>query len=124
MREPSRALRRGAAARADPGCGDNAILRLRSHRWQQRRLRRDVLLHSSLRFSIEHGPVSDFLVRYSSTAYWCGKDQVALRATDVLTVGDPASEAAHGYNTGTPHTSYELMSVYEGARMLTSGSPG
>jgi hypothetical protein len=73
-----------------------------------------VPFHSSLRFSIEHGPVSDFPVRYSSTAYWYGKDQVALRSTDVLTIGDSASESAHGYDTGTPHTSYELTSVYEG----------
>ncbi len=73
-----------------------------------------VPFHSSLRFSIEHGPVNDFPASYSSTAYWYGKDLVALRSTDVLTVGDPASEAAHGYSSGTPHASYELTSAYEG----------
>ncbi len=73
-----------------------------------------VPFHSSLRFTIEHGPLSDFPVKYSSTAYWYGRSQAALRSTDVLTVGDTASEAAHGYTTGSSDTRYEVTSSYEG----------
>jgi hypothetical protein len=73
-----------------------------------------VPFHSSLRFSIEHGPQNDFPAVYGSTAYWYGKGLYELRQTDALDVGDPDSEAAHAYSSDDPGERYELTSVFEG----------
>ena len=54
----------------------------------------------SLRFGIEHGPANDVDAFYSSTAFWYGRDGDGLRETDAVDVGEPASEAAHGYSGG------------------------
>jgi hypothetical protein len=56
---------------------------------------------SSLRFGIEHGPASDKLADYSSTAYWYGQSGYQLKATDVVQAG------------GSVLTS-RLTSTYEG----------
>ncbi|WP_433328003.1 glycoside hydrolase family 172 protein [Spirillospora sp. CA-294931] len=67
---------------------------------------------NGLDFGIEHGFVNDVPGDYSSTAYWYGLDGAGGRVTDTLTVGDAASEAAHGYKgEGEPVL---LRSVFEG----------
>ncbi|MGW3350300.1 glycoside hydrolase family 172 protein [Nonomuraea rubra] len=66
----------------------------------------------SITFDIEHGWTNDVEGVYGSTAYWYGTDRPATRRTDTLTVGDPASERAHGYTGGgEPAT---LDSAFEG----------
>ncbi|GAA2854730.1 hypothetical protein GCM10020220_049980 [Nonomuraea rubra] len=66
----------------------------------------------SIAFDIEHGWTNDVEGVYGSTAYWYGTDRPATRRTDTLTVGDPASERAHGYTGGgEPAT---LDSAFEG----------
>jgi len=67
---------------------------------------------TGLRFSIEHGPQNDEPAIYGSTAFWYGRSTVGQRVTDRIDVGDPASEAAHGYTGGGEVTS--LTSVFEG----------
>ncbi len=67
---------------------------------------------SGLRFGMEHGPHNDVPATYGSTAFWYGQGEVTLRSTDVLDVGDPASEAAHDYTGGGDVQS--LTSVFEG----------
>ncbi|MEY9863658.1 hypothetical protein ABH935_009311 [Catenulispora sp. GAS73] len=60
---------------------------------------------SSINYGIEHGasgPMGDNVVAdYSSTAFWYGVSSVGQKTTDTLTVGDPASEASHGYTSGS-----------------------
>ncbi len=73
-----------------------------------------VPFHSSLRFSIEHGPVNDVPAVYGSTAYWYGQDHSALRSSDALDIGDEASEVAHGYTSETSSEGLVLTSVFEG----------
>ncbi len=73
-----------------------------------------VPFHSSLRFSIEHGPRNDVPAVYGSTAYWYGKDSYALRSSDTLDVGDEASEQAHGYTSPDLGEPMVLTSVFEG----------
>jgi hypothetical protein len=68
----------------------------------------------SLRFSIEHGPKNDKPARYSSTAYWYGREEGRLVQTDVLDVGDSASEQAHEYRSSRPGEVETLTSVFEG----------
>ncbi|MEU6720271.1 glycoside hydrolase family 172 protein [Nonomuraea sp. NPDC046802] len=67
---------------------------------------------SAITFDIEHGWTNDVEGVYSSTAYWYGSGKNATTRTDSLTVGDPASERAHGYTgQGEPVT---LESAFEG----------
>jgi hypothetical protein len=73
-----------------------------------------VAFHSSLRFGIEHGPLSDEPAIYGSTAYWFGKGRYTLQSSDQLDVGDKASEAAHDYTSTAPGERYTLTSAYEG----------
>ncbi|WP_217368987.1 glycoside hydrolase family 172 protein [Nonomuraea antri] len=67
---------------------------------------------SAITFDIEHGWTSNVEAAYSSTAYWYGRDQAATAQTDALTVGDPASERAHGYTGGGEPVT--LDSAFEG----------
>lgn len=73
-----------------------------------------VPFRTSLDFSIEHGFTNDVAGDYSSTAYWYGLPQPAAEATDTLTVGDTASEKAHGYTSDAPGGVQTLESVFEG----------
>ncbi|GLY71769.1 glycoside hydrolase family 172 protein [Actinoallomurus iriomotensis] len=67
---------------------------------------------SAITFGIEHGPGDDVAANYSTTAFWYGQDSDASRRTDTLTLGDAASEKAHGYTGTAPVTS--LSSNFEG----------
>lgn len=69
---------------------------------------------SSLTFGIEHGPVDDVPATYSSTAYWYGQPSAAQTTSDTLSVGDPASEAAHRYTSSNPGAASTLTDTYEG----------
>lgn len=69
---------------------------------------------SAMTFGIEHGPVDDVQANYASTAYWYGRDAVAQNSSDILEVGNAASEQAHGYTAATPGTVSTLTSTYEG----------
>lgn len=64
---------------------------------------------SSISYDIEHGfdfrapgggVGDDVAADYSSTAFWYGVSGAGQKTTDTLTVGDAASEAAHGYTSG------------------------
>jgi hypothetical protein len=67
---------------------------------------------SAITFGIEHGPGDDVAANYSTTAFWYGEDAPSARRTDTLTLGDAASEKAHGYTGTGPVTS--LSSTFEG----------
>lgn len=67
---------------------------------------------SAITFGIEHGPGDDVAANYSTTAFWYGQDAATGRRTDTLTLGDVASEKAHGYTSADPVTS--LASTFEG----------
>jgi hypothetical protein len=67
---------------------------------------------SAITFGIEHGPVDDVAANYSTTAFWYGQDAPATRRTDTVTLGDAASENAHGYTGTDPVT--RLSSTFEG----------
>ncbi|MFG1709590.1 glycoside hydrolase family 172 protein [Nonomuraea sp. M3C6] len=67
---------------------------------------------SSITFDIEHGWTNNVEGVYSSTAYWYGSGRDATAQTDALTVGDPASERAHGYTGQGDVTT--LDSAFEG----------
>jgi Protein of unknown function (DUF2961) len=69
---------------------------------------------SSIDFGIEHGGVDDVAANYSTTAYWYGQDRARLRRTDTLTVGNTASEAAHGYTSASPGPVTTLTDTFEG----------
>ncbi|MEU4477854.1 DUF2961 domain-containing protein [Micromonospora sp. NPDC023966] len=66
----------------------------------------------SMDFAIEHGPENDVPARYTSPTFWYGRDDYALRASDVLDVGDPVDEAAHRYTGGAAPE--QLTSTFEG----------
>jgi hypothetical protein len=72
-----------------------------------------VSFSSSLRFDIEHGPVSDAPATYSSTAYWYGLTGPLLAETDRVDVADDANRAAHGY-LASGETRDSLRSTFEG----------
>lgn len=69
---------------------------------------------TALRFGIEHGPANDRAAQYGSTAYWYGQHSPGRAVTDRLDIGDPASEAAHGYHSTDSGTPVELISMFEG----------
>jgi len=69
---------------------------------------------ANIDFGIQHGPASDVAANYSSTAYWYGRTGNSVRQTDALTLGDPASEAAHDYSSPDPGAISTLTDTYEG----------
>ncbi|MEV0404064.1 glycoside hydrolase family 172 protein [Actinoallomurus sp. NPDC050550] len=69
---------------------------------------------SAITFGIEHGPVDDVAANYSTTAFWYGATTPSTRNTDTLTLGDPASEKAHGYTSADPGPVANLSSTFEG----------
>jgi hypothetical protein len=72
-----------------------------------------VSFSTGLRFGIEHGPVDDAPVDYSSTAYWYGQAATTLRQSDVVDTTNAAGRSAHGY-TAQGETSGTLTSTFEG----------
>jgi hypothetical protein len=69
---------------------------------------------SALRFGIEHGPVNDEPATYSSTAYSYQQPEPTLQRTDVIDVGDAASERAHRYTSAASGSVETLTSPFEG----------
>jgi hypothetical protein len=69
---------------------------------------------SAITFGIEHGPGDDVAANYSTTAFWYGQDAASSRRSDTLTVGDAASEKAHGYTSSDPGAVTSLNSTFEG----------
>jgi hypothetical protein len=69
---------------------------------------------SKITFDIEHGGTDDVAATYSSTAYFYGQATASVHQTDLLTVGDPASESAHHYTSTDPGAVTSLTETYEG----------
>ena len=69
---------------------------------------------ANITFGIEHGETDNIPATYSSTAYYYGQATPSVRQTDLLTVGDPASEAAHHYTSTNPGAVTSLTETYEG----------
>jgi hypothetical protein len=69
---------------------------------------------SNITFGIEHGETDNIAANYSSTAYYYGQVTPSVRQADLLTVGDPGSEAAHQYRSTDPGTATSLTETYEG----------
>ncbi len=84
---------------------------------------------SAITFGIEHGPGDDVAADYSTTAFWYGRPDPSARKSDTLTVGDTASEHAHGYTSPDPGPVTTLTSTFEGtntsltAATRSTGSP-
>ena len=74
---------------------------------------------SVIGFGIEHGETDNIAATYSSTAYYYGSATTTSRTTDVLTIGDANSEAAHHYQSADPGAVTTLTATYEG----NDGSP-
>lgn len=68
----------------------------------------------ALRFGVEHGPQDEAPAVYQSTAFWYGRAGPALARTDVLDVGDEASERSHHYTSPQLGQVETLTSVFEG----------
>lgn len=62
---------------------------------------------------LEHGGTNQSVEHYRSVTYWYGAPSASLVLTDELDVGDPASEASHGYVSPEASEPYELTSRYE-----------
>lgn len=73
-----------------------------------------VPFQSGLRFGMEHGPHNDESATYGSTAFSYQQPGYVLRRTDVIDVGDEASERAHGYSSAQPGPVESLTSSFEG----------
>ncbi|HEX4223566.1 MAG TPA: glycoside hydrolase family 172 protein [Pseudonocardiaceae bacterium] len=69
---------------------------------------------SNITFGIEHGETDNIAANYSSTAYYYGQATPSVRQSDLLTVGDAASEAAHQYTSTDPGAVTSLTETYEG----------
>jgi hypothetical protein len=69
---------------------------------------------SAVTFGIEHGPVDNVTSSYSTTVLWYGRSNPAQAQTDLLTVGNAASEQAHQYTSTNPGPVTSLTSDYEG----------
>jgi hypothetical protein len=65
------------------------------------------------RIQLEHGGLNESRERYRSVAYWYGLPAASLVPTDVLEIGDPASEAAHGYRSPEASAPRALTSRYD-----------
>lgn len=70
--------------------------------------------HRSLRAYIEHGPDSDVVSQYRSVSFFYVAKGEGLIQTDMLDVGSPANEAAHGYHCSPESETVELAAEYEG----------
>ena len=67
----------------------------------------------SIRAGIEHGPVNDVASHYSTLAFYYHRPEVASEVSDILEVGDAASEQAHDYRA-TDSENVALTARYEG----------
>ena len=62
---------------------------------------------------LEHGATNESTEHYQSVTYWYGIPAASLVKTDVLKIGDPASERAHGYVSPKASAAYQITSRYE-----------
>lgn len=69
-----------------------------------------------VRFSIEHGPVNDFVVDAWTLAFYYAVPEARLVASDTLTIGDPTSEGAHKYAVTGETFSGTRTFTFEGER--------
>lgn len=62
---------------------------------------------------LEHGGENQSTEHYQTVVYWYGVPAASLAQTDELKIGDPASEAAHRYQSPQASPPYSLTSRYE-----------
>ena len=61
----------------------------------------------------EHGGTNESTEHYETVTYWYGAPAPSLVLTDVVDVGDPASEAAHDYHSPDASGPVEVTSRFE-----------
>jgi hypothetical protein len=75
--------------------------------------------------TLEHGGINQYPEHYKTVTYWYGAPAASLVKTDVLDVGDPASEKAHGYLSPDASEPYQISSRYEwGPDLYITGEKG
>ena len=75
--------------------------------------------------TLEHGGLNQSTEHYKTVTYWYGAPAASLVKTDVLDVGDAASEQAHGYVSLNASAPYEITSRYEwGPDLYITGASG
>jgi hypothetical protein len=62
---------------------------------------------------LEHGGVNESTEHYETVAYWYGLPSASLVQTDVLKIGDAASEREHAYSSPDASAPYTITSRYE-----------
>jgi hypothetical protein len=62
---------------------------------------------------LEHGGMDESTEHYETVTYWYGLPLPSLIATDVLQIGDAASEKKHGYSSPQASAPYTISSRYE-----------
>lgn len=65
------------------------------------------------RIQLEHGGENESTEHYKTVTYWYGAPAPSLVKTDMLDIGDEASERAHGYVSPEASAPYEITSRYE-----------
>ncbi len=65
------------------------------------------------RIQLEHGGDNSSKEHYETVTYWYGAPSASLVQTDVLNIGDAASETAHHYSSPDASAPYEITSRYE-----------
>jgi hypothetical protein len=62
---------------------------------------------------LEHGGADDSTEHYETVTYWYGLPSASLVQTDVVQIGDIASEKKHGYSSPQASAPYTITSRYE-----------
>jgi hypothetical protein len=62
---------------------------------------------------LEHGGTDESTEHYETVTYWYGLPSPSLAETDVLQIGDTASEKKHGYSSPQASAPYTITSRYE-----------
>jgi hypothetical protein len=62
---------------------------------------------------LEHGGTDESTDHYETVTYWYGLPSPSLVETDVLKIGDIASEKKHGYSSSQASAPYTITSRYE-----------
>jgi len=65
------------------------------------------------RIHLEHGGTDESSEHYETVTYWYGLPSPSLMLTDELSVGDPAIEKAHGYDSPDASEPVKITSRYE-----------
>jgi len=65
------------------------------------------------RINLEHGGLNQSTEHYEGVVYWYGAPGATLVKTDSLQIGDPASEAAHRYESPDASAPITITSRYE-----------